>query len=117
METNNQVLNQLIELQRVAQPISKTIPMMLPETTKVVTKPLLSLTKILESLSLVLENYKTFNSLNDAFRLILVDMIIKTDIKENVTMRIITAEKISNQIVATFPNKVKVFCFQNVVNV
>eukprot|EP00102_Acyrthosiphon_pisum_P021324 XP_016658534.1 PREDICTED: uncharacterized protein LOC107883310 [Acyrthosiphon pisum] len=74
-KTNNQVPSQLLELQRVAQPISNAIPMMLPETTKTV----LSLSKILEDQSqgsLVLENYKKFNSLNDASRIILVDMII-----------------------------------------
>jgi len=88
---------------------------MLPETTKTV----LSLSKILEDQSqgsLVLENYKKFSSLNDASRIILVDMIIKTAIKENVTMTIKTAEEIANQIVAAFPNEVKVLCFQNVVN-
>jgi len=111
---NNQVPNQLIELQNVNKHISDEIPMMLPETTTVVAKPVLSLSKILEDQSqgsLVLANYKKIGSLNDASRLILVDIIIKTAIKENINMTIKTAEEMSNQIVAAFPNEVKVICF------
>jgi hypothetical protein len=59
----------------------------------------------------VLANYKKFDSLNNAYRLILVDIIIKTAIKENIIMTIETAEEIYNQIVAAFPNEVKVICF------
>jgi len=113
-KTNSQVPNQLIELQSVSKHISDAIPMMLPETTAVVTKPVLSLSKILEDQlhgSLVLANYKKFGSLNDASRLILVDIIIKTAIKENIIMTIEAAEEISNQIAAAFPNEVKVTCF------
>jgi hypothetical protein len=47
-KTNNEVPNQLIELQSVSKHNSDAIPMMLPETTTVVTKPVLSLSKILE---------------------------------------------------------------------
>lgn len=110
------VPNKLLELQSVGHNISNEIPMNIPETSLIVTKPLLSLCKILESSSqghLVLTNYKKYGVLNDACRLILVDMIIKTAIKEDIIMTIKTDEEISDQIVAAFPKEVKVFCFQN----
>ena len=59
----------------------------------------------------MLANYKKYGSLNDACRLILVDMVIKTAIKEDVIMTVKTAEQISDQIVAAFPKEVKVLCF------
>jgi len=110
---DNPVPNELLELQNVGQNISNEIPIKIPETSITVTKPLLSLCEILESSSqghLVLANYKKYGSLNDACRLILVGMVIKTAIKEDVIMTVKTAEQISDQIVATFPKEVKVLC-------
>lgn len=59
----------------------------------------------------MLANYKKYGLLNDACRLINVDMVIKTAIKEDVIMTVKTAEQISDQIVAAFPKEVKVLCF------
>jgi len=56
-------------------------------------------------------NYKKYGSLSDACRLILVDMVIRTAIKEDVIMTIKTAEEISDQIVKAFPKEVEVYLF------
>lgn len=74
-------------------------------------KTILSLCEVLESSSqgcLVLDHFKKNGFLNDASRTILVDIVIKTAIKEKINMTVKVTEGMADQIIAAFPSEVKV---------
>lgn len=58
--------------------------------------------------SMVLDCFKKYGFLNDASRTILVNIVIKTVIREKTNMTIKVAEEMADQIIAAFPNEVKV---------
>ncbi|KAL5237598.1 hypothetical protein ACI65C_005008 [Semiaphis heraclei] len=76
-------------------------------------KPVLSLCEVLESSyqgCLVLDHFKKW-FLNDASRTILVDIVIKTAIKEKINMTVKVDEEMADQIIAAFPSEVKDYYF------
>lgn len=80
-------------------------------TTLTIDKPVLSLCEVLGSSyqgCLVLDHFKKNGFLNDASRTILVDIVIKTAIKEKINMTVKVAEEMAEQIIAAFPSEVKV---------
>lgn len=56
----------------------------------------------------MLDHLKKNGFLNDASRTILVDIVIKTAIKEKINMIVKVAEEMADQIIAAFPSEVKV---------
>lgn len=56
----------------------------------------------------MLDHFKKNGFLNDASRTILVDIVIKTAIKEKINMTVKVTEGMADQIIAAFPNEVKV---------